>query len=148
MTTVQIKKRNLTWVYGFAGSRRQRKMTSTDSRRTINAPTWTDFRLFLQKKLTTNVLYKTKHSSTKWFVSSINWETKKCLHVCARASEKGGKMRWRTRPTANQSHEWTNRFSSGMETTKRVSTNQTTSSDFCMNEEQWRLYEGEKKAIV
>ena len=39
MTTVQIKKRNLTLVNGFAGSRRQGKMTSTDLRRTINAQT-------------------------------------------------------------------------------------------------------------
>ena len=147
MTTVQIKKRNLTWVYGFAGSRRQRKITSADLRRTINAPTWADFHLFLQKKLTTKV-YKTKRSLTEWFISSINWETKKCLHVCARAYEKGGKMRWRARPTTNHSHEWTNRFSSGMEPTQRISTNQTKSRDFCVNEEQKRLYEGGKKAIV
>ena len=110
-------------VYGVAGSRRQGKMTSTDLRRTINAPTWTDFHLFLQKKLTTDV-YKTKRSSTEWFISSINWQTKKCLQVCARASEKGGRMRWRARPTAIHSHEWTDWFSSGMETTQRISTNQ------------------------
>ena len=35
-----------------------------------------------------------------------------------------------------------------METTQRISTNQTKSSDFRVNEEQKRLYEGEKKAIV
>ena len=147
MTTVQIKKRNLTWVYGFAGSRQQGKMTSTNLRRIINAPTWTDFSLFLQKKLSTNV-YKTKRSSTEWFISSVNWEMKKCLHVCARTSKKGGKIRWRAYPTANHSHKWTNRFSIGMETTQRISTNQTKSSDFCVNEEQKRLYEGEKKATV
>ena len=87
------------------------------------------------KKLTTNV-YKTKRSSTEWLISSINWETKKCLHVCARASENGGKMRWRARPAANHSYDWTSPFSIGMETTQRISTNQTKSSDFCVNEEQ------------
>ena len=84
MTTIQIKKRNLTWVYGFAGSRPQGKMTSTDLRRTKDAPTWTDFHLFLQTKLTTDV-YKTKRSSTGWLISSINWETKSvCMYVRAR----------------------------------------------------------------
>ena len=49
-------------------------MTSTDLRRTINAPTLTDFHLFIQKELTTMV-YKTKRpterNSTEWFISSI-----------------------------------------------------------------------------
>ena len=41
------------------------------------------------------------------------------------------------RPTAiNHSQEWTNRFSAGMETTQRISTNQTKSSNFCVNEEK------------
>ena len=70
----QFKSKNEIWVYGVAGSRRQGNMTSTDLRRTINAPTWTDFHLFLQKELTTNV-YKTKlptkRSSTESFISSI-----------------------------------------------------------------------------
>ena len=61
----QFISRNEIW----PGSRRQGKMTSTDLRRTINAPTWTDFHLFLQRELTTNV-YKTKRSSTEWFILS------------------------------------------------------------------------------
>ena len=83
-------KSNLTRVYGFAGSHRQGKMTSTDLRRTINAPTWTDFHLFPPKKLTTNV-YKTKCSSTEWFISSINWEeVLACTkYVCARPKKVG-----------------------------------------------------------
>ena len=64
------QKGNLTWVNEVAGSRQQEKMTSTDLRRTINAPTWTVFHLFLQKELTTNV-YKTKRSSTELFISSV-----------------------------------------------------------------------------
>ena len=41
------------------------------------------------------------------------------------------------RPTAaNHSQEWTNRFSASMEKTQRISTNQTKSSDFCVNEEK------------
>ena len=80
----------------------------------MQPPTWTDFHLFLQKELTTNI-YKTKRptkrSSIYWFVSSI---IPRDMYV--RASEKGGKMRWRACPTAaNHSHEWTNRFSTGME---------------------------------
>ena len=34
-------------------------------------------------------------------------------HVCERACEKDGKMRWRARPTTNHIYEWTNRFSAG-----------------------------------
>ena len=63
-----------------------------------------------------------------WIVHFIN-NTER--HVCARASEKGEKMRWRARPTAaNHSQEWTNRFSTGMETTQRISTNQTNRAIF------------------
>ena len=89
MTTVQIKKPNLTWVYGFAGSRRQVKMTSTDLRRTINAPTWTDFHLFLQKKLTTNV-YKTEVTQFNWMVHLINkMRDKEALAcMCARVQKR------------------------------------------------------------
>ena len=64
---------------GVAGSRRQGKMTSIDLRRTINAPTWTDFRLFLQRELTIKV-YKTKRSSTEWFI----WRRSVCMYVRAR----------------------------------------------------------------
>ena len=120
---------------GVAGCHRQRKMTSTDLRRTRNAPTWTELNLLLKKELTARV-YKTKRSTEWWFISSILTETKKCLHECTRASEKGGKMNWRARPTANHSHVWTNWFSTGLETTPRISRNQTKSSEFWMNEEK------------
>ena len=54
-----------------------------------------------------------------WMVHFIN-NTER--HVCARASEKGGKMRRRARTTAaNHSHEWTNRFSTSIETTPTLS---------------------------
>ena len=69
----KLTTRNLTRVYavyGVTGWRRQRKMTSTDLGRTVNAPTWPDFNLFHNKELTTKV-YKTKRSSTECFISSI-----------------------------------------------------------------------------
>ena len=84
-TEFRSKKPNLTWVYGVTGSRRQGKMTSTDLRRTINAPTWTDFHLFLQKELTTN-FDKTKRSSTEWLISSI---IPRDMYVCARPKKAG-----------------------------------------------------------
>ena len=72
MTTVQInklEKRNLTWVCGVAGCRQQSKMTSTDLRRAINAPTWAYFNSLLQKEMT-SIVYNAKRSSSEWFILS------------------------------------------------------------------------------
>ena len=84
----KFEKRNLTWVYGVDGCRRQRKMTSTDLRRTINAPTWVDINLLLPKELTKNVC-NTKHSSS--MVHFIKTERRRnvCRYVCARPKKTG-----------------------------------------------------------
>ena len=132
----KTKTRNLTWVYGVAGCRRQAKMISIDLGRTINAPTWADFNLVFQKELTTKV-YHTKRSSTKWFMWSILRDKEMLAHTYARV-----RNRWENEVTrapnirANHSPEQTNRVSTGMETTPQISRNQTKSSDFCMNEEK------------
>ena len=63
-------------------------MTSTDLRRTINAPTRTDFHLFPPKKLTTAV-YKTKRSSTEWvhFINKLRDE-EVFARMCARVRKR------------------------------------------------------------
>ena len=78
-------------------------------RRTINAPTWSDFNLLLQKELTSKV-DNTKRSSTVELIGSFYQDTKRrtiCRYAYARTTKKGR----RARPTSNHSPEWTNRFS-------------------------------------
>ena len=84
--------------------------------RIINAPTWADLNVLLQKKLTSKV-YSTKRSSTEWLISSILRD--KEMFVPSRAPEKGGKMKWRACPTTNHITEGTNRFSTGILKLKR-----------------------------
>ena len=85
----QFKKRNLTWDYGIDRWLQSTEGNDFSLRRTMYAPTWADLNLLLHKEMTSNV-YNTKRSSTEWF------------HVHTRASEKGGKMKWRACPTANK----------------------------------------------
>ena len=120
-------------MYGDAGCHRQRKMTSTDLRRTINAPTWADFNLLLQKvyKSLQHQVYAC--SST----SSIFRDEEMFARMYARV-RKRRKMKWRACPTANRSHEWTNRFSTSkcIETTPRISRKS--------NRVEWCLYKWRK----
>ena len=114
----KFKKRNLAWVYGIAGCRRLRSMTSTDIRRTINAVTWA-----VEKK---SWLQTFTSPNTVQLNGSFHqyWKTKKCLHVrtCA--------------PNSQSQSRWTKRFSTGIEAMPRISSNQTKSNDLCMNEEK------------
>ena len=73
--------------------------------------------LLLQKELTAKV-YNTKHSSTEWFISSVQYLEMKnlCTYVRARP-EKSGK--W-SDARAQHSHKWMDRFSTGIETTPRI----------------------------
>ena len=47
---------------------------------------------FISTKRAGYKIYKTKRSSTEWFISSIILWDKNCLHVCAHTSQKGGKI--------------------------------------------------------
>ena len=89
--------------------------------------------------------YKCLQDQTQfnWMVHFIN-NTER--HVCVRASEKGWKMRWCACPTANHSHEWTNRFSTGAVWKQR--------NEFQQIKQNRAIFvwmkknKGEKKAIV
>ena len=84
-----------------------------------NAPTWADLNYFIAPR---RADYKSlqchaKHSSTEWFISSILRDEEMFARTYMCASEKGWKMDLRSHPTANHSPEWTNWFSTGIETT-------------------------------
>ena len=86
--SLNLKNRNLTWVYGVAGYLRQRKMTSNDLRRTINAPTWADFSLLLQIKKTWLKMITTPNAVQLNGSFHQYLEMKKCLHVRTRSRPK------------------------------------------------------------